>query len=166
MYQDLVCTKPQASVGLVNGCCGSKVGKKGTAWASTKQAARRRFKSKRKRTPPGYGSCLCSTVYHLCTICEHTLVVQVGANRSQITSEKWWEGAFNSALNIVNHEVRSESTSHPQGMDKLKLWRPCRTLPQAAIAMCPRQMRSQCVLETAMVPLQVLRSMSFKLQLS
>ena len=32
-------------------------------------------------------------------------IVQVGANRSQTTSDKWWEGAFNTALHTVNHEV-------------------------------------------------------------
>lgn len=28
----------------------------------------------------------------------------VGANRSQINSDKWWEGAFNAAVNIIDHE--------------------------------------------------------------
>lgn len=48
-----------------------------------------------------------NTVLELGSISEGYLlsIVQVGANRSQTTSDKWWEGAFNTALHTVNHEV-------------------------------------------------------------
>ena len=32
-------------------------------------------------------------------------LLQVGANRSQLDSTKWWEGAFDTALTVINHEV-------------------------------------------------------------
>ena len=46
---------------------------------------------------------------------ERSNVVQVGANRSQITSEKWWEGAFNTALHVINNEVMAAVSGHCQG---------------------------------------------------
>lgn len=42
--------------------------------------------------------------------------LQVGANRNQISSDKWWEGAFNTAVHIIDHEVNFKLLSmqlHP-----------------------------------------------------
>lgn len=109
MFQDLECTKPPGSEVSVSVCCGSKAGKKGRGWASTKQAALRPSRSKRRRTLPGYVRSVLYIILLFCMIRERTSIVQVGANRSQITSEKWWEGAFNTALHVVNIEVKAEA---------------------------------------------------------
>ena len=55
----------------------------------------------------------------------HRYPVQVGASRGQIVSDKWWEGAFDTALHVVNHEVRSDLVWNNSGVTSVSLTLRC-----------------------------------------
>ena len=51
--------------------------------------------------------------------------MQVGANRGQISSDKWWEGAFDTALHVINHEVRPDLLGLPSRLSHRQLTLHC-----------------------------------------